>query len=693
MLLCSINLHVAAPVLISASTATPTRKAGSAAPLRVRPRVQFTTHCYKAPLNIYTLPTNNPYLMPPVSKGKRKTDSTDILNDDDAASDAKNARVGESPQDKAPASAMNLAKSMFLAEASKPFPEALSSGGGADIKVEGIVVDVKKIQVAGKKGSQVPKLQVTVFASKITGVGNSPVVTTGVPGHAYGIPVRHMEASPEEIAVDANAKGPIVIDSNPNEKAAYLGYIQTSFYVDGADSKAPKKEAPVGKAPSAEACTVGTRVILSGVMAQFGKQKDKESTEPVPLYVNAKKIQALQDSVPTVLAARNIIQESRTPAVQITSSLLLSAAAHGFFNVDYGEDEARREQAEAFKTKWDAMLQHAAARCDALGATTASAECHALYSHGQRIRGMKAYEAAQGQIMFNCDMQKDCTTPYVAALVQYGRNPGDVVGDACCALFDEKRRASMPASFCDAVVSNVSVKGNLITLDYGLFFVGDTDFAIKQIEKNKNPVLKTQYVAARVKLTKRAFGPERIGTTVSPKIDMATMEMMFSMNHVAFAKVFPCAADSNSVDGHFTVTTGYDIVDGIRKVGVQVTKEWVDTKMLGGRGVFIHKHPDDATLVEPANGIGPAPTLSKNGYQAISEGSFEFDSLVPPKDMVVKYFVVYSGCSENAKNNPAITTSVDEGERHLDDIVPAHREDGDVRAFLRNDAIVYAVAE
>jgi len=36
--------------------------------------------------------------------------------------------------------------------------------------------------------------------------------------------------------------------------------------------------------------------------------------------------------------------------------------------------------------------------------------------------------------------------------------------------------------------------------------------------------------------------------------------------------------------------------------------------------------------------------------------------------------------------------SVDEGERHLSDIVPAVRDDGDIKAFLKNDALVYAVA-
>ena len=146
------------------------------------------------------------------------------------------------------------------------------------------------------------------------------------------------------------------------------------------------------------------------------------------------------------------------------------------------------------------------------------------------------------------------------------------------------------------------------------------------------------------------------------------------------------------MDGHFTSTAGFDIVSAIKRVGIIISQEYLDKNMLGGRGVLIHKHADDANLIEPMAGIGPAPTLSKNGYQAVSEGSFDFDSLTPPDGKETKFFVIYSGCGHNVVNKTSITTNVDDGEAHINDIVPSMREDGDVKAFLKENALVYAIA-
>ena len=96
--------------------------------------------------------------------------------------------------------------------------------------------------------------------------------------------------------------------------------------------------------------------------------------------------------------------------------------------------------------------------------------------------------------------------------------------------------------------------------------------------------------------------------------------------------------------------------------------------------------------MDPSAGIGPSPSLTRNNYQAISEGSFDFESLKPPEGKTTKFYVVYLNCSANVKNAPSISTSVDDGERHLADIIPEARGDGDIKAFLKHDALVYAVA-
>ena len=581
---------------------------------------------------------------------------------------------------------------MFLSDASIPCPEARhSSGGGGSVNAEGVVIRTNKINVAGK-GGMVPKMQITVLITKISATGNNTVVTTGVPGIAFGLPTKQLEASPDEIAKDAHAKGALIIDTANDTKAGYLGIISTSFYIDPQNSKPGKKGPTPGEAPSAEACTPGTRVLLTGISNTFGKT-DHDGLGM--LYTNAKKIQALQAAVPVGLAAVNLIEEACSPAAQATSSLLLSSCMHGFFGLNY-ESKALADQANAFVEKWGALVHSTTAKLDSIAAAQTGDDADGIgnfiLAHATRVRGANPSDAAQGMALFNCDFQKDCMTPYVAPIVQRGVTPGAVAGDMCMALFDAKRRSSLPNSFCDAIVVDVLFKGNLIQVDYRLFFIGDKEKAIEAIQNRENPLLKTDNAAASVKMSKRSFGPETLGTLVSSKIEMCTKELMFTMNHVSIAHVFPRAADCISVDGHFTPTIGYDLVDGITKVGIMVSQQWIDTNMLGGRGVFIHKHNDNIELVEPSTGIGPSPSLSKQYYQAVSEGSFDFDSLNPPEGKTIKFYVVYSGCSANVKTTPMISTSVTLGERHLADIAPAMRDDGDLKAFLKDDAVVYAVA-
>jgi hypothetical protein len=620
------------------------------------------------------------------SKSKRKAEPEESSADE---SDSKAPRTEETEQ---PQSAEDIVMSMFLSDASIPCPEAKhSSGGGGSVNAEGIVVRTNKISVQGKSG-MVPKMQITVLISKIIATGNNTVVTTGIPGLAFGLPTKQLEASPEEVAKDANAKGPLVIDVEKESKAGYLGMISTSFYTDPQNSKSGKKGPTPGEAPSAEACTPGTRVLVTGISNTFGKV-DRDGR--LPLYTNAKKIQPLQAPVPPGLVAANLIEEACSPAVQATSSLLLSSCMHGFFGLNY-DQKALSYQAKCFTDKWESVIHNTAVKLDSIAAVHTGDDAatigSAVLAHATRVRGISPSDAAQGMAIFNCDLQKDCVTPYVAAIVQRGVKPGAVAGDMCMALFDAKRRSSLPTSFCDAIVADVSFKGNLIQVDYRLFFIGDKDMAIEAIQNKENPLLKTANAAASVKMSKRSFGPEILGTVVSSKIEMGTKELMFAMDHTAIAHVFPRPADSISVDGHFTPLVGYDLVDGITKVGIAVSQEWINSNMLGGRGVLIHKHNDDAELVDPAAGIGPSPSLTKQYYQAVSEGSFDFDSLKPPERKTTKFYVVYSGCSANVKNTPTVATSVDEGERHLADIVPAVRDDGDMKAFLKDDALVYAVA-
>ena len=627
------------------------------------------------------------------SSSKRRIETEDSGSDAEAEAKAKLSRPVKSQ------TAEDFAMSMFLSTAAVPCPEAKhSSGGGGAISVEGVVTRCSEIKVQGKSGT-VPKLQVTVLVDKISASGNSPIITTGIDGVAFGLPTRQLEASPEEVAKDANAKGPLVIDmAADGNRASYLGLISTSFYTDPANSKpgmyGKNGAAPVGEAPSMASCFPGTRVLVTGVSSTFGKV-DKDGR--TPLYTNARKIQAISAIAAPGLVAKNMINEFKKGSYQKTSSFLLSSCMHGFYGVTYDRAELA-EQAEVFKNRWETYVSNAAVKCDAIAAMHTGDDAatigSALAAHAARIRTISPQEAAQGVQLFKFDINKDCVTPYITPILQHGVKPGSVMGGFVKSLLSKQDVSLLPPTFCDAIVSAIDFRGNLIQVDYRMFFVGNTEAAVNAVKNYVgNPVLDSIKVAASVKLSKRSFGPEVIGTVVSSKIEMVVKEVMYTMDHAAVASVFPHSPDSTSVDGHFTPTVGYDMVDGVTKVGIVVSQEWINTNMLGGRGVLIHKHADDEELVDPVAGSGPAPTLSKNFYQAVSESSFDFDSLTPPTGLSTKFYVVYDGCCANVKNTPAINSSVDDGERHLADVVPTARDDGDVKLFLRNNAVVYAVAE
>jgi hypothetical protein len=635
----------------------------------------------------------------PSSKATSKRKATEPVAQEDASDDesAKAARreLLSDSDDGAPAPAHepsgmspeDMAKSMFMSSAAVPCPEAKhSSGGGGSVNIEGIVVRASKISVQGKSG-MVPKMQITVFATKITAPGTSPVITTGCDGISFALPTKQLAASPDDIAKDANAKGPTVIDiEDASTKTGYLGMFSTGFYVESKADKSSKSDVP-----SAEACTPGTRVLVSNVTCTFGKA---DRDRAAPIYVNAKKIQPISAPVAPGAVPASLINEMCTANAQNTALMLLSTTMHGFFGINYPE-AVHAEQADEIKMKWDTIVSNAVSKCENLAAINKSTNedvASALSAYAERIRSIKGEDAAQGMQLFNNDLPKDCTTQYVAPIVVHGVKPGATTGHFCNMLFDASKRESLPPSFCEGLVAAVNFKGNLINVDYRLFMVPNRDKAIDAIKQGKNPVLHTANAAASVKLSKRSVGPEMVGSLVNAKVEMAINEVMFVMDHVPFAAVFPRAANDLSIEGHFTNVAGYNFKDGIMKVGVHVSQQYVDTNMMGGRGVLIHKHPDGIELVEPLAGAGTAPVLSKNYYQAVSEGSFDFDSLTAPDGMEIKYYVLYSGCGTNVKTSPVIATSVDEGERHLGDIIPSVRDDGDVKTFLREDAVVYAVA-
>lgn len=619
--------------------------------------------------------------MPPASKPvtKRKsTDDSDLAIDDSA----KQARNDTDNKPDINVSPEELAKQMFAANAAKPCPEVKhSSGGAGSVTLEGIVTSSKKISVQ-EKGATKPKLQVNIHVTKVIAPSGAAVISTNVDGVAFGLPTKHLEASPEEIAKDANAKGPVLIEiDDANNQTNYLGNISASFYID------PKNKDKNDSA-SVEACVPGMKVMVSGVSCSFGK------TGTGRLYTNAKKISPSQAPLDTGMTAVSVISHLSTPSAQQSSAFLLSSTVGGFFDVHYS-DPHLVEQAEVYKERWNGFPDACASKCDQLSSIYSSIDggvSSALSAHGNRLREISGESAAQGTNLFNVELHKEALTPYVAPIVQKGVTVGSPIYGMAADLFDSKTRDSLPSMFVDAKVVGLQFRGNLCQVDYRLNFVGNKDVAVAAIKEGKNPILQFENATCSMKLSQRSVGPEGIGTLVKSKIEMGLQEIVPVMDHAALIWVYPRPSTSSTVEGHFAPTVGFDYVDGIKKIGIAISQNYLDKNMMGGRGVFIFNALDGAEQVEPLPGIGPQPTLAKNLYQAVSESSFAFDSLQCPEGKEVKYFVIYSGCSQSVTHKPSLASDTKDGEAYMNEIVHSVRADGDIKKFLKEDALVYAVS-
>lgn len=602
--------------------------------------------------------------MPPIKLTKRKVD-------DVAAETAAPAEE-----------VVPSAKQAFLAMMAEraPVSKAATGGTGA-VNIEGIVTRVSKISVHSKKGS-VPKLMINILATRVSSAGNNTVVSTGVDGVVFAMPTTQLEASPDEIAKNADAKGEAVIDNQPGDWLTnYLGSFSASFYV----------EAPVSgkEPPPVVLCVPGTRVVVSNVSSVLSKEGDR-------VYTNAKKISPLVPAFSPADAAQRMIQECMSAPVQSTAALLLSSTMNGFFGFD-AMTPHQDEQAELARAKWDGMLSTAAAKCDAIAASIgADVErepvAKAMLAHADRLRATSPGDVAAGSALFITPPIKDCVTPYVAPIVQIGMEAGNTLPGQVNDLFNPAKRDALPSSFVAGKVTAVSFVKSLVCIDYRLVFVFDRDKAIEADAVMSVGFLTHKSNAARVKLSKRSVGPELLGVVVDEKIETVLTEVMFVMDHVALTPVFPKSAESILLDGHFSSTVGFDLVSGIKKAGITVSAEWLDKSMLGGRGVYIYGTPEGATLIEPQAGTAPSPTLSTMNYQAISETSFDFDSLKPGEGKSLQFYLLYKGVRADVEAKGDLAKSTDAGEAHVPKATAAIRADGDVKAFLKQDCVVYAVA-
>jgi hypothetical protein len=582
---------------------------------------------------------------------------------------------------------LQKAKRRLLAkQVSKAPPVKFSSNGSHNVMIEAVVTDARKTMVDGKKGAKVPKMNFTFLATRIFSSSKDAVVQTTAEGVAFGLPTKQLEASPEEIAKDSQAKGPLVVDiTTPHDFATgYLGSFSASFYIEGGG---------IG----IEDCVPGMRVQISGVSCAFSKTGDS-------LWTNAKKVVPLLEPFEQCDTAKVMVGEFSRPMVQLTAAFLLSSTMNGFFGSGHDLDETLKHQSDTCKQLWESFVANTAVKCDAVAAAISGdvdrkISADAMVAQAARIRAISPADAASGALLFTTHLKDNLATPYVAPIIQKGFEPGSEYGTAILNLYDDNinKRDSVPKSFVEGHVNQVECKGNLIQLGYRLRFVFDSDKAKEAIASGHDDwFLDSQTTVAAVKLSKRTLGPEVIGTVNDSKIEMFCEQVMPVMDHVALAHVFPHDPSSMDVKSFFSRTTGFDAVDGIRKAGVPISKEFIKEQMCESGTSHIFDGQTDVKTVDPLPGCGPIPTLAKAGYRAISEESWYLKDLEHDKegrtDKTIKFFCIYGGSRDNNKRQPGVDMPVDVGEALLREVVSTEgKGGGDLKLFLKNDCLVYAV--
>lgn len=633
--------------------------------------------------------------MPSTSKTGAKRKADEVVQRGSASQKLdvpSHLRSGESDQeDEAPAPQRELTPeemAMAASAAALDVPSAdvsYSSGGGNAASAEGVVLKSSKIMIDGHSG-KVPKIQLVVALTKVNNIGSKDVITTP-DGPTFGLPSKRLPAAPDEIAKKPNAKGPQVLDVVDHAgRANLLNTISASFYID-----APK-EKDDGKA-GAEACVPGMLISLSGISCEVGRNGT--------LYCNVKRAKPIGDAPAAGQVAKKIIASATTPSAMAYSAVMLSMNFGGFFEAGDKLNAWQQQQAQVIKNKWECIVQTASSKLEATALSlgkdaSASATVDALNAQADTIKKIQAEDAACGLALFDAALPDGCTTAYTANIVQTKCNPVPRselrYPGMVRSLYDPTVRDSLPPSFAEGKVVDVTTKGNLLQIGFRIHIIANTLAAVAAIRERADPVLKSLKAAASVKLSCKFVGQELFGTTLLKHIEMAAKELIPFSDMALNARVFPRSMEDLTVDGHFVSSSGIDLISGITNAGVQVSESWLDQKMLRGRGVYIYSKPTDGEFVEVHKDADPLPVLAKNGYACINQAAFDFDGLRAPVGTVREYYVVYSGASSNVAQTPGISTSVEEGESHLETISAAARDDGDLQAFLKDECLIYVVA-
>ena len=585
------------------------------------------------------------------------------------------------------------------------------------VTVEAVVTSATMISIPGKKpGTTVPKLEVTAMTRMVRTNGAPDCVDSGIPGMAFLIPtIKPSSDAPDgtgpddgpEAAVankgkpgDGNKKSanpPRTLSLADGHKTVWLGFIKTSIYTTapGGGSDDKDKNSTSGSKVDLDSIKPGAVVEITGNNANLG-------ADGKTIWLNSSRITPLKPNFESSSQTAVLIKEFMSPDSALMSAFLASQCANGFFGVDFGIDEARKEQAELIHRMWTGFLQQTSKSCEQLalsiGAATIEdgANAKVLDAHATRLAQTSPADVANGTSMvFIPTMMPTLDRPiFCAPLVQYGKTPMVPQPSILMDLVEGTNLDKIPKSFASLDVREVEFQGAAINLKAGIFFVADKDSAIKRLEEGKNPILSTgRFSALGIRLNMRTFCGT-LGTLVKAKAEMCANELLPDADIATVAKLSPKPMNSDGLQCCFPESFSVDMPSSIPKVAINVSEKWVQEHLCGGATQFVYEADADVPKLKEKDGRTdvnvPLPSLKAHGYQAISEsGGFKLNGKAPIDKPVKKYFVLYEGCRAMVAEQGEYPT-LDDGELAVAEA--AKEAKLELPDFLNANCIVYCVA-
>jgi hypothetical protein len=534
------------------------------------------------------------------------------------------------------------------------------------------------------KGGPTQKLIVSVAIDKCMSNDAQTVVMSDIPGLSFGLNTLQLEASPDELCKNSDAKGPLVVDlPSPETECKPLNFIQLSLFPPA-----------VGQARSGDsqaffdACMPGMRVSIANITCGFSRNTSTR------LYANVQSKNITTSDSPVALrdAPARLIRALSEGSMQKLSAFLVSTTVQGFFGWDK-TDSAIHSQVEACHNMWKSYLDSLTESCDKIGARLEKDDSRAVTSASlnkmkERLVNLTPKDAATGSKPF--EMNPD---NYIAPIVQVGIRPRpDAMHKFIDTLVHNREDNAMDGltCFCAASVENIDIIKNLARVEMRSDLVFDVNKAKSAVASKMNPILQLTNSNISFKLALNTFGPEIIGSVDYNKVTMAIREVLPYMNFGTMCSVYSREEQDTTLIGDFVPTQGFDMVDGIQKVGAQVRKEWIVQNMLN-RGAFIYKDPT-TEIIEKHPNAGPFPVLEKSGYQALTESNYEMDDFNDNGHSALLFYVVYAGCSDDVNENENVATDVEAGENSVTMLHKRSQSDKDIKTFLRTECIVYVVS-